>query len=86
VVDRQFVITGLAATVLASEPVSLKYVASAKGDRCRGQSVILGQCDDFWHAESLTDSLDKRLVAIRNQLRPIVPVVKLVVVRVNDAS
>ena len=85
-VNRQLVTTRLLSAVLAGETVSLEYVASAEGHRSRRQSVELRQRDDFRHAEPLAYCLNERLVTVRNQLRPVVPVVQLVVDRVDNLS
>ncbi len=78
VVDRELFAAWLLSAVLAGHLVTLENVAAAEGNRLSRHCIELGQCDDFWDTDALANRLDERLVAIRDQLAPIAPVIQLV--------
>jgi hypothetical protein len=83
-IDRQILAAWLFATVLTRVLVSLKYVAPAKGHRQLWHGVESNQGNDFRNPNSLFDSLQKRLIAIRHHPGPVAPVIQLVVNWIDD--
>ncbi len=80
-VDRELFAAWLLSAVLAGHLVTLENVSTAEGNCLSRHCVELGQCDDFWDTDALANRLDERLVAIRDQLAPIAPVIQLVIDR-----
>lgn len=84
VIDGQLIRLRLATTILTHEPVTLEQVATAERNRRRWQAIELSQRDHFRDSKPLANRPDERLIVIRLQGCPVVPIVQLIVSWIDD--
>ena len=84
VVDRQLVLSRTLVAILTRVAISLEQVASAERNRRRRQLAETGQRNDFRNTDPLRYRLDEWLIAAGLHQRPVFPLVRLIVARVDN--